>query len=56
MPGNAAETSLAGTDARKNGEAVLRSLTQMGLPLERVRLSAAQSRDVQNGEVHLYVQ
>lgn len=54
--GNAAELALASTEARKNGEAVLRSLTQMGLPLERVRLNAANSSSVRNSEVHLYLQ
>lgn len=54
--GNAAQLALASTESRKNGEAVLRSLTQMGLPIERVNLSAANSRDVQNSEVHIYIQ
>ncbi|HRI76622.1 MAG TPA: hypothetical protein PLX33_06490 [Alphaproteobacteria bacterium] len=54
--GNAAEMALASTEARKNGENVLRSLTQMGLPLERVRLNAANSSGVRNSEVHLYLQ
>lgn len=54
--GNPAELALASTEARKNGEGVLRSLTQMGLPLERVRLNAATSRDVRNSEVHIYIQ
>ena len=54
--GNPAELALASTEARKNGEAVLRSLTQMGLPVERVRMNAANSRDVVNNEVHLYIQ
>lgn len=54
--GNPAELALASTEARKNGEGVLRSLTQMGLPVERVRMNAANSRDVANNEVHLYIQ
>lgn len=54
--GNPAELAMAGTEARKNGEAVLRSLTQMGLPLERVNLNTAASRDVRNSEVHIYIQ
>lgn len=56
ISGNAAESALASSDARKNGEAVLRSLIQMGLPMERIRLNAAQSRDVLNSEVHIYIQ
>ncbi|MFN7114493.1 MAG: hypothetical protein ACK4PK_09095 [Alphaproteobacteria bacterium] len=54
--GNPAEMALASTEARKNGESVLRSLTHMGLPLERVRLNAANSSAVRNSEVHLYLQ
>lgn len=54
--GNPAEMALATSEARKNGEAVLRSLSQMGLPVERVRLNAANSADVRNSEVHLYLQ
>lgn len=54
--GNPAELALASTEARKNGEDVLRSLTQMGLPVERVRLNAANSRDVRGSEVHIYIQ
>ena len=42
--------------ARKNGEAVVRSLTQMGLPSERLRMNSANSRDVRNTEVHIYIQ
>lgn len=54
--GNPAALALASTEARKNGEAVLRSLTQMGLPVERVRLNTASSREVRGSEVHIYVQ
>ena len=53
--GNVAEQALSSTEARKNGESVLRSLSQMGLPLERVRLNAASSTSVNNTEVHLYL-
>ncbi|HYD17838.1 MAG TPA: hypothetical protein VEF76_05120 [Patescibacteria group bacterium] len=54
--GNPAEVALASSEARKNGEAVLRSLAQMGLPVERVRLNAANSSDARNSEVHIYLQ
>jgi len=54
--GNPAEIALASTEARKNGEAVLRSLTHMGLPVERVRLNAANSPGVRNSEVHIFLQ
>lgn len=55
MEGNPAQTALSAIEARKNGEAVLRSLIQMGLPLERIRLSAASSKNVINSEVHIYL-
>jgi len=54
--GNPAEVALASTAARKNGEDVLRSLSSMGLPLERVNLNAATSNSIHSSEVHLYVQ
>lgn len=54
--GNPAELALASSEARKNGEAVMRSLTQMGLPVERIRLDAANSADVRNSEVHIYLE
>ncbi len=56
MDGNAAQLALSAAEARKNGERVLRSLQNMGVPLSRIRLSAASSRDVLNSEVHLYLQ
>ncbi len=54
--GNPAEIALASTEARKNGEDVVRSLMQMGLPMERLRLNAATSNGVRNSEVHVYLQ
>jgi len=54
--GNPAKLAMSATAARKNGEAVLRSLTQMGLPMERISLGAANSKDVLNSEVHIYIQ
>ncbi|MDE1153149.1 MAG: hypothetical protein PW788_11485 [Micavibrio sp.] len=54
--GNPAEVALASSEARKNGEGVMRSLSQMGLPVERVKLNAATSPDVRNSEVHVYMQ
>ena len=53
--GNAARVALASSSSKKNAETVLRSLSDMGLPLERVRLSALTSNSAQTGEVHLYV-
>lgn len=54
--GNPAEVSLAGNAARKNGEAVLRTLTQMGLPTGRVHLNEAKSANVNGNEVHIFIE
>jgi hypothetical protein len=52
---NAAESSIESTRARRNAEKVLRTLTQMGLTMDRVDLSYLPSKEVQTSEVHLYV-
>jgi hypothetical protein len=51
-PGTAA---LSENSARRNAQAVIRSLSQMGLPSERVRLTNASSPDASNGEVRVFV-
>ncbi|MTJ82687.1 MAG: hypothetical protein F8N37_16985 [Telmatospirillum sp.] len=51
-PGAAA---LGETTARRNAEAVVRSLSQMGLPSDRIRLSALSSPDASRGEVRVFV-
>jgi hypothetical protein len=48
-------TALGETSARRNAEAVLRSLTQMGLPADRVRVSAMAAADAGAGEVRVFV-
>ncbi|MEE2995818.1 MAG: hypothetical protein VX700_01610 [Pseudomonadota bacterium] len=53
--GNAARTSLLASSSKKNAEKVLRSLSDMGLPLDRVRMSALTSNTVTSNEVHIYV-
>lgn len=53
--GNPAQLALSAKEARKNGESVLRSLSDMGLPFDRVGLSMADSHDVNNSEVHIYI-
>lgn len=55
MQGSPAGATVAMSKAKHNAEAVLRSLSEMGLPLDRVRLSATQSPEAQSSEVHLYV-
>jgi len=54
--GGPARTAAASSDARRQGEAVLRSLTQMGMPLERLTLSAATGTEAKSSEVHVYLQ
>ena len=53
--GNAAQVTLGSSNAKRNAESVLRSLTEMGLPTTRVQLSATTSGQAQNTEVHVYV-
>jgi len=45
----------AATQARRNAEGVLRSLTGMGLPANRINMSSRSSSDAQTNEVHVYV-
>lgn len=49
------QTALGANSARRNAEAVLRSLTNMGLPADRVRISAMNSADAVSNEVRIYV-
>ncbi len=53
--GNAAEVAIESTRARRNAERVLRSLTEMGLDLDRIDLSYTPSSEATTNEVHLYV-
>lgn len=53
--GSAAQISLATTKSRRNAEDVLRALTNMGLPADRITLSATSSASAQVNEVHVYV-
>ena len=53
--GTPAQISLATTRSRRNAESVLRSLTSMGLPADRITLSATSSAMAQVNEVHVYV-
>ncbi|HIJ63608.1 MAG TPA: hypothetical protein HPQ04_13015, partial [Rhodospirillaceae bacterium] len=51
-PGTAA---LNETSARRNAESVARSLAQMGLPADRVRVSSLSANDASSGEVRVFV-
>ncbi len=53
--GSPAQVTVSSNQAKRNAEAVLRTLSEMGLPLERVRLSAINSAQALTNEVHLYV-
>ena len=53
--GDAAQVALDTTRSRRNAEGVLRTLTSMGLPADRMTLSATSSAQVQVSEVHVYV-
>ena len=53
--GNQAQVALASSNAKRQAETVMRSLTDMGLPANRVSLSASTSAQAQTNEVHLYV-
>jgi hypothetical protein len=50
------EKRRSAADAHLHGQAVLKTLTSMGLPLERLRLSAATSAEVKSNEIRLYMQ
>ena len=49
------EVALGASMAKRDAEAVLRSLANMGLPPDRVTLSATTSATAQTNEVHIYV-
>lgn len=53
--GSAAQVTVASNRAKRSAEQVLRSLSDMGLPADRVRLSALTSGSAQSNEVHVYV-
>ncbi|MFQ5973455.1 MAG: hypothetical protein ACE5Q3_14085 [Alphaproteobacteria bacterium] len=53
--GTPAQVALSASAARRNAERVLRSLSAMGLPADRVNVRSLSSNDAQVAEVHLYV-
>lgn len=53
--GNTAEVTSAQNRSKRDAERVLRSMSEMGLPMDRVRLSAMTSQSAQSNEVHVYV-
>ena len=53
--GNAAQIAIESTKSRRNAEKVLRSMTQMGVPLDKMDISYASSETVDDNEVHIYI-
>lgn len=53
--GNAAQIAIESTRARRNAETVLRSLSQMGIDINRIDLSTLQSAEAKSNEVHIYI-
>ena len=53
--GSPAEVTAAQNRSKRDAERVLRSMSEMGLPMDRVRLSAMSSPSAQSNEVHVYV-
>ena len=53
--GTPAQVTVASNKSKRNAESVLRSLSNMGLPMHRVRLSAMTSPRADTSEVHIYV-
>ena len=53
--GTAANVQLAQAESRANAERVFRSMSDMGLPPDRVQLSATTSAGVSSNEVRIYV-
>ena len=53
--GSPAQVGQAQTRSRRNAEQVMRTLTDMGLPQNRVSMSSTTSPDAAVSEVHLYV-
>ena len=52
---NAAQAALSSTAARRNAEDVLRSMTEMGMPMDRLELGQFASTDAEDSEVHVYI-
>jgi hypothetical protein len=53
--GNAAQAAIESTRSRRNAERVLRTLTQMGISLNKIDLSYAPSAEARSSEVHLFL-
>lgn len=52
---NAAQAALSSTVSRRNAEDVLRAMTEMGMPMDRIELGQYASVDAEDSEVHIYI-
>lgn len=52
---NPAQASLANSDAQNNAQGVVRSLTQMGIPGNRIKVSSTRSPMARTPEVHIFL-
>jgi hypothetical protein len=52
---NPAQGSLANSDAQKDAQDVVRSLTQMGIPGNRIKVSSTRSPQARSPEVHIFL-
>ena len=55
LVGGAAQAELVKTESRRHASQVLRSVTDMGLPPSRMRISSATSDKAKESQVHIYV-
>jgi hypothetical protein len=55
MTGNAAQVAIESTRSRRNAEKVLQTLTQMGLPADKIDLAYNADASAQTSEVHIFV-
>jgi hypothetical protein len=53
--GNPGQAALNTSTSKRNAETVVRSLTNMGLPPDRINLSATSSGSAQGNEVQVFV-
>ena len=53
--GSPDRVQLAQSQSRRNAETVVRTMNEMGLPADRIRLSATTRGDVTANEVRVYV-
>ncbi len=53
--GSTAQLQMAQSRSKQHAQDVLRTLREMGLPAQRINLSAATSPDASTNEVHIYV-